>query len=374
MSLNFSQLQATSPRFSNTNFSIGKKEVNTADCIAGHSKVLHIFRTPHLEDAVWRLGWARAAPARAPLLLAASPFTFTAPRGPSLAVTAGRAPGGWLGLAPAYPASGLLTALQPCAAPRNPPRDTEGAGVGNRRGRGRAGSSRRRRPGAANAPTPPPSDTAGAPGPRGLVCTDVTFENPGSRCRRPRRGQSSGARRRHAPPLAANAGNHRPSPRPPHCWRQVSPTCHVWPYWGLRAAGRLLDDTKGKPILTFESDSLQAAGTGRETPRSERATSGSFRPGHQGGRAPLNPHQTSEPLPFKLKSLQVLLKCSPELAAAGVRLPARGARAPRLLAPPAPETPAPAGLAAASRDRARARGRVGWAWKPTAELWVFPFP
>lgn len=60
-------------------------------------------------------------PAGAPLLATTSPFTFTSPRGlrdsaqgqgPNPAITAGCALRGWLWSSLAYPASGLLMALQ----------------------------------------------------------------------------------------------------------------------------------------------------------------------------------------------------------------------------------------------------------------------
>ncbi|MEJ1289257.1 hypothetical protein NN561_020299 [Cricetulus griseus] len=71
-------------------------------------------------------------PAGVPLLATTSPFTFTSPRGlrdstqgqgPNPAITAGSALRGWLWSSLAYPASGLLMALQTDPALRYPPRN-----------------------------------------------------------------------------------------------------------------------------------------------------------------------------------------------------------------------------------------------------------
>ena len=138
-----------------------------------------------------------AGPAGAPALAAASPFIFMSPRGlsdsaqgqgPRPAITAGSALRGWLCSSLAYPASGLLMALQPGPAPRTLRRTRRlplpGGGGGERERRCPAGRSRPptgpRRPCSWQidrshwrCPRPhQPSATAGAPRPPGLFCTD----------------------------------------------------------------------------------------------------------------------------------------------------------------------------------------------------------
>ena len=226
---------------------------------------------------------------------AASRFTFTSPTRLSLAVTAGSALRGWLCSSLAYAASGLLMALQPCPAPRDPPPDTpppppptdRGEGVGREMRRGPLAP-----PGRTPSPGPSPrrsqrprrpSDTADAPGPGGLYRTDVALREPQlpppaaparPRTRAPgtatrgRRSLGRGGRLRVYFSPRQKVTGRDPNPLPASEESQ-SRTSRLDLLRSPRAAGPLLNDTKGKPC---EPESPRAAHTGAARPPGRKAT------------------------------------------------------------------------------------------------------